>query len=128
MMRILPIVGALLVLIIPFSYAMEKGEYAVPSLNGYTLDHTKQLDKDEIMDGIKETTFERYKNAAGQKILKYTTNGKTWAWGILGNPSNPNDLTNNYVILDSDGDGKFDEKYLGNEDFFLPKLLKGQEK
>ena len=109
---------------VPDAHAYEEGVYQPPSLEGYHFDKAKKFDKDWPEDGIKETLVERFLNSKGQGILKYTTKGKTWAWGIMGNPSDRNDTTNNFLIRDSDGDGSYDEKYLGNEGFSLPDYLK----
>ncbi|MBM4271792.1 MAG: hypothetical protein FJ139_06540 [Deltaproteobacteria bacterium] len=104
-------------------YAMEKGIFQPPSLEGYTLVSTKQLDKDEVEDGVKETTSEIYKNSAGQIIGRYITKDHTWVWAVK-KTQDLNDTTQNYVIRDSTGNGTYDEKYSLTEDFFLPSYLK----
>jgi len=112
----------LLASIAPLS-AMEKGVFKPPSLEGYTLVQTKQLDKDKVKDGIKETTLEIYGNAIGQYIGKYTCNGIIWEWGVKANNNN-DDTINNYILRDSDGDGIFDERYGGNETTYVPDWVK----
>lgn len=124
--KLIVVLLIMLCILAPMPYAMEKGVFQPPSLDGYTLDRTKYSDKDTIIDGIKETKIEVFKNSSGQIIAKYTTNNKTWAWAKLMDPSDVNniDTSINYVIRDSDGDGKFDEMYNRTEDFYLPNWVK----
>jgi len=111
-----------------FVTAFEKEVFQPPSLEGYVLDNAAYLDKDKIIDGIHETLGEVFKNSEGKVIVRLSTDRKTWAWGIFGNPSDRTDIINNYVIRDSNGDGIFDEKYPANEQFFLPDWVKGKMK
>jgi len=118
----------MLCILVPMPYAMEKGLFQPPSLEGYTLSEEKMLDKDKIKDGVKETKLEIYVNAAGQKIGKYSTNGKTWEWAIK-SVQDVNDNTHNYAIRDSNCDGQFDERYaFTGEEVYLPDCLKDKGK
>ncbi|MBM4271797.1 MAG: hypothetical protein FJ139_06565 [Deltaproteobacteria bacterium] len=103
---------------------MEKGIFQPPSLEGYTFEKSWTIDVDQIQDGIKETTIEKYVKSKNQVILKWTTKGKTWYWSILNNYSDKNDHINNYGIKDEDGKGVFTEKYYGVEQFYLPDYLR----
>lgn len=114
-----------IVLGISDAYPMEKGNFQPPNLEGYTIDRVGYLDKDEMKDGVKETRLDVFKNSSGQLILKYTTNGKIWAWGVVNKPNDIKDLVNNYVLRDSKGNGDFDERYASNEHFYLPEWVKG---
>ena len=81
-------------------------------------------DADKVMDGIKETTVQKYVKNRNQVILRFTTNGKTWAWSILNNYTDKTDNINNYAIRDPVGNGVFTEKYPANEYFSLPAYAK----
>lgn len=101
--------------------AMETGTFEPPSLDGYSFFEEKLLDKDEKEDGdgVKETKLEIYRNLLGQRIGRYTCNGRTYAWGVKSN-NNREDAVNNYTIRDSVGMGHFDERYGGNERTYAP--------
>ena len=103
--------------------AVEKGRYAKPSLDGYVLERTKMLDKSPAPDGENETLVEIYVRD-GRYILRYLYDGREWAFGIIGNvQGGPADERNNFAVRDSDGDGLYDERYVGEEEFFLPEWL-----
>lgn len=102
--------------------AAETGVFQPPSLDGYTKD--REFDVDVNEDGINETHVVKYVNTAQDIIYKYTTNGKTWAWGAGVNSGDKSDITKNYAVRDSNCDGKFDEKYTRTEEFYLPSCLK----
>lgn len=106
--------------------ASETGVFQPPGLDGYAFVEEKSLDKDEKPDGIRETRLEIYQSRSGEKIGKYVTGGKTWAWAVAPNRKNVCHYPDNYAIRDSDGDGVFDERYrYCNEDFWLPAFLTG---
>lgn len=108
------------------AHGVEKGTFEPPSLDGYSLVEEKLLDKDEVKDGIKETRLEKYQSRSGEKIGKYITGGKTWAWAVAPNRKDVCHYPDNYAIRDSDGDGVFDERYrFCGEDFWLPRFLTG---
>lgn len=92
--------------------------YEIPDLTGYTKIKEGYLDLDRTKDGVKETFIEIFKGP-DNFIMKYTSNGKTWAWGKLKSSSDPQ----RYAIIDSDCNGVFDEKYLGDEGFHMPECL-----
>lgn len=105
--------------------AFEMGVFEPPSLDGYSLVEEKLLDKDEVKDGIKETRLEKYQSRSGEKIGKYVTGGKNWAWAVAPNRKDVCHYPDNYVIRDSDGDGVFDERYrFCGEEFWLPTWTK----
>lgn len=100
----------------------EKGIFKKPSLSGYKFEKKENTDMDN--DGIHETLVEKWVNQKGQIILKFTTQGKTWAWVVLGTPSNKEDGDNNYSLVDSEGKGILDMKYPIYEKFPFPDWLK----
>ena len=102
------------------SHATEIGRFTVPSLDGYVLERSHTLDKDATPDGNKETLVEVYAKD-GQYLLRYSTQGQVWAWGVIGNPAGgPEDSEANYALRDSDGDRIYDERYVRDEEYFLP--------
>lgn len=104
--------------------AAETGRYSPPSLDGYKLDRVKHIDKDQKRDGNAETLVEIFAKD-GKYILRYTTRGKQWAWGVIGNvEGGPDDAVNNFALRDSNGDGLYDERYVGEEEFFLPAWIR----
>lgn len=103
--------------------AVEQGAFEAPSLEGYELKDTQEIDAGKESDDVKETTLEVYANADGNLILKYATKEEVWAWGILGDPQDQERNEKNYVIRDSSGDGTYDEKFFGDESFSLPDHL-----
>jgi hypothetical protein len=104
----------------------EKGTFKPPSLDGYRLEARTDLEMDN--EAGDETKGEQWVNEKGQIILKFITKGRTWAWGVLGNPSGRGEETDNYSLVDSDGDGVLDEKYPIYVKFPLPDWLKDKEK
>lgn len=95
-----------------------------PSLEGYTLEKSWTVDADRVKDGIKETTIEKFVLDKRRVVLKWTINGKTWCWSVLGNYPDKSDNVNNYAIRDAEGKGAFTEKYPANEQFYLPAWIK----
>jgi hypothetical protein len=87
----------------------------------YLSRRSKGVDVDE--NGSKETMLFRYE-CQKKVIIRFTTKGKTWAWAILLNREDKADEINNYVVYDSNGDGIFNRKYGGSENFNLPDYLK----
>lgn len=117
--------AVILLLTSALGLAFEMGVFEPPSLDGYLLVEEKLLDKDEVKDGIKETRLEKYQSRSGEKIGKYVTGGKNWAWAVAPNRKDVCHYPDNYVIRDSDGDGVFDERYrFCGEEFWLPAWTK----
>lgn len=102
----------------------EKGTFEPPSLNGYRFEIQTYIDMDNANGS--ETKGEKWINEKGQIILKFVTKGKIWAWGVLGNPSDRGDDTNNFSLVDIDGDGVLDEKYPIYLKFPFPDWLKSK--
>lgn len=110
-----------LVSIIPL-HAMEKGVFKPPSQEGFIYEKEFNVDVDE--DGIGETHVTKYVNAEKVIIYKYTTEGKTWAWGRSKPRSEDrSDITKNFAIMDSNCDDDFDERYRVDEEFYLPDCM-----
>ncbi|MCG2717245.1 MAG: hypothetical protein L6408_00215 [Nanoarchaeota archaeon] len=106
------------------SHAMESNPdgYSVPDMAGY-LKWPKEpmVDDDKEPDGIKETRLQKWSkdHVDGRDIvIKHFKDDIIWAYAIkkAGEPG--------YVIVDSDCDGDYDEKYGPKEEFFLPDCLK----
>jgi hypothetical protein len=90
----------------------ELGHYREPTLAEFKHERVKYLDKDA--DGEKETITEIMRNGTDQFVMRYTTNGLTWAWGFIGDfEAGPDNTEVNHVIRDSDGDGESDKRYSG---------------
>jgi hypothetical protein len=99
----------------------EATRFNPPKLDGYSLSDEHDADGDG--DGVKETHIQRYFNSNGDSIYSMTTNGHLWAWSLetkgesTGGPMN-------YVIIDSDCDGVFDEVYSLDDVYYLPDCVK----
>jgi hypothetical protein len=107
------------------AFGFEKGEFQIPSFSGYTLERVRELDKDNPPDGVPETLLEIHQGPGGARLGRYVTGGRVWAYAVFGNPGNIDDSGRNYAILDSDGDGVFDERYrYRGEEFHLPRWAK----
>lgn len=104
--------------------AVETGAFQPPSLEGYKFEKSWTVDADQVEDGIRETTIEKFVLDKRRVVLKWTSNGKTWHWSVLGNYPDKSDNVNNYGIRDAEGKGVFTEKYPGNEQFYLPMWVK----
>ena len=91
-----------------------------PKLDGFNLHAERDADGDE--DGIKETHIKQYFNTSGDSIVSMTTKEQIWAWSL--NTRDNESGERNYVIRDSDCDGKFDEVYGLDDEFHVPDCLK----
>lgn len=92
--------------------------YPPPALQGYLL--TGEYDDDGNGDGIKETRVRHYRNPAGDQLFNMTTGGVLWAWSLNRHGDDDADVSRNYVIRDSDCDGRFDERYRLDQEFHVP--------
>ncbi|MGB5473137.1 MAG: hypothetical protein WBQ78_06645 [Gammaproteobacteria bacterium] len=101
--------------------AMGKGIYAKPAMEGFTLHN--EYDDDGDGDGINETHVVRYINSQGDTLFSMTTNGILWTWSLDTKGDDDADVTENYVIMDSDCNGFFDERYRLDAEFHLPACL-----
>ena len=100
------------------AYETNPAGYEVPDLTGY--EKLGQLLHDEDGDGKKETIFTIYRNDSGNFITTYSTSGRVWAFGKFRHRGD----TQGMVIVDSNCDGVFDQKYSADEEFSLPSCLK----
>lgn len=104
--------------------AVETGVFQPPSLEGYKFEKSWTVDVDQAQDGIRETTIEKFVLDKRRVVLKWTCNGKTWGWSILGNYPDKSDTINNYFVRDAEGKDVFTEKIPANEQFYLPAWVK----
>lgn len=104
-------------------FAEELGMYEPPDLAGYVLYKSRLIDADEPPDGIKESLLEKFRTSDGKKVFRISTRGYVWAWSKK-NAQDTNSSKENYVIVDSDGDGIFDVRYSLKEIFGRPSYLK----
>jgi len=116
------VLAALTVVVFGKAIAPESKQiYQPPSLDGFIL--LQEEDGDGDGDGVKETHIVRYRDMAGNAVFSMTTKGRLWAWSREDHAGGT-DLGRNYVIRDSNCDGKFDERYGLDEGFHVPDCLK----
>ena len=106
------------------AYAKEVENFKKPSLDGFWHYGDVSVDKDK--DGVKESVISFYKNSQGDKILKTRTNNQIWKWGEKSHnyPQDKDNITKNYIIIDTDCDGKFDAKHNLESVDSIPSCLK----
>ena len=97
-----------------------KSNYEPPELDGFNLHDERDADGDG--DGVNETHIKQYFNTSGDSIVSMSINGTVWAWSL--NTRNSTSGNNNFVIRDSNCDGKFNEVYGLDEEFHVPECLK----
>ena len=103
--------------------AKEMGQYQPPSLDGYRLSQVKMVDMSKPEDGVNETTYEIYKKGNESLVGRFLTNRKVWAWAVYHNLKDIHDSARNYVFVDSQCKGVFDERYGPDEEFYLPDCI-----
>jgi hypothetical protein len=84
----------------------------------------EEHDGDGDADGTKETRIRRFRNIGGDRMFTMTTKGQLWAWSVDAVDDDDSQISRNYVLRDSDCDGRFDERYRLDEGFNLPDCLK----
>ncbi len=102
-------------------FAAVKGVFKAPAISTFILHGENDGDGDG--DGVKETHIMRYLNRAGDSVFSMASGEQLWAWSLNTNGSDETDLNKNYVILDSNCDGIFDEKYRLDEEFHVPECI-----
>ena len=113
-------IPVLLIAMLGFTGTALAEEFEPPKLDGFKMHAERDADGDE--DGIKETHIKQYFNTSGDSIVSMTIKEKVWAWSM---DTRENDSgVKNYVIRDSDCDGKFDEVYGLDDKFYVPDCLK----
>jgi hypothetical protein len=95
-------------------------QFEPPKLDGFNVHAERDADGDG--DGVKETHIKQYFNTAGDSIVSMTTKGRVWAWSLDTRDSKSG--KSNYVIRDSNCDGKFEELYGLDDEFHVPDCLK----
>lgn len=111
-------------IILNFSFAGEKDNFYPPNLDGFW--HYGDVFTDLDEDGVKESVVSFYKNSKNDKITKSVVDGKIWRWAEKSHkyPHDKNDISKNYVIIDSDCNGVFDTKYDLETEYDFPACLK----
>lgn len=105
------------------SHAVGPAEFSPPDVSRFLV--VGEEDGDGDGDGVRETHIVRYRNLAGDSVFSMTTAGRLWAWSLesQGAPDAA-DPARNYVIRDSDCDGRFDERYGLDDEFHVPACLR----
>lgn len=93
-----------------------------PSTDGFILHDERDADGDG--DGVNETHIVHYLNENGDSLVSMAIREQVWAWS-LDTRDNESGVTN-YVIRDSDCDGRFDEVYSLDDEFHVPDCMKQQ--
>jgi hypothetical protein len=96
------------------------GQFEPPSLQGYQLHAERDADGDG--DEVNETHIRQYLNKAGDSIVSMSSGERVWAWSLDMRDSETGE--SNYVIRDSDCDGRFDELYGLDDEFHVPACVK----
>ena len=102
----------------------EPGHYREPTLAEFKHERVKYLDKDA--DGEKETITEIMRNGTDQFVMRYTTNGLTWAWGFIGDfevaPTIQRSITSfaTAMVTENSTNDTAVQRYSGTEEFFVP--------
>ena len=112
--------GVLLLLLAGSATAAEEGFFKGPGMEGFVKIEVYEADGDG--DGEKETTVRRFRNIAGDSMFTMTTGEKLWAWSL--ESVQEDGIEHNYVLFDSDCDGRFDRRYGLDEEFTPPDCLK----
>ena len=101
---------------------METGLFTGPGMEGFI--KVEEHDGDGDADGINETRIRRFRNINGDRMFTMTTKDQLWAWSVDAVGDDDSQVSRNYVLRDSDCDGRFDERYRLDEGFNLPDCLK----
>jgi hypothetical protein len=112
--------GFLLLLLAGPAQAAEEGFFKGPGMEGFVKIEVYEADGDG--DGEKETLVRRFRNLDGDSMFTMTTGEKLWAWSL--ESLQGEGIENNYVLFDSDCDGRFDRRYGLDEEFSPPDCLK----
>ena len=110
--------GALFLLLAGPATAAEEGFVKGPGMEGFAKIEVYEADG----DGAKETTVRRFRNIADDSMFTMTTGEKLWAWSL--ESVQEDGIDHNYVLFDSDCDGRFDRRYGLDEEFTPPDCLK----
>ena len=110
-----------LLLVVGPAIGAEKGEFMGPGMEGFV--KVQEYDGDGDGDGIKETRIRRFRNLAGDRVFTMTTNDQLWAWSLDAVGDDDSRIEANYVLRDSDCDGRFDERYRLDQEFTPPDCL-----
>ena len=102
--------------------AMETGVFRGPGMEGFV--KISEYDGDGDADGTKETRIRRFRNVHGDRMFTMTAKDQLWAWSVDAVDDDDSEINRNYVLRDSDCDGRFDERYRLDEGFNLPDCLK----
>ena len=117
----LPLLIVVLLLSAAPSIAVETGLFTAPEMEGFV--KIQELDGDGNDDGVKETRIRRFRNVNGDRMFTMTAKDQLWAWSVDAVDDDDSQINRNYVLRDSDCDGRFDERYRLDEGFNLPACL-----
>ena len=101
--------------------AVETGLFRGPGMEGFV--KISEHDGDGNADGTKETRIRRFRNVNGDRMFTMTSKDQLWAWSVDAVGDDDSEINRNYVLRDSDCDGRFDERYRLDEGFNLPACL-----
>ena len=93
-----------------------------PGMEGFV--KVNEYDGDGNDDGVNETHIRQFENRNGDKMFTMTTEDQLWAWSLDAVGDDDSEVASNYVLRDSDCDGRFDERYRLDEEFRPPDCLK----
>ena len=102
--------------------AVETGSFRAPGMEGFV--KISEHEGDGNADGTNETTIRRFRNVNGDRMFTMTAKDQLWAWSVDAVGDDDSEINRNYVLRDSDCDGRFDERYRLDEGFNLPDCLK----
>jgi hypothetical protein len=112
--------GTLLLMLAEAATAVEDGFFRGPGMEGFVKVQVYEADGDG--DGEKETLVRRFRNLAGDRMFTMTTGEKLWAWSL--DSADKNGIESDYVLRDSDCDGRFDQRYSLDDEFTPPDCVK----
>jgi hypothetical protein len=116
-----PLLIVVLLLVAVPGMAMETGFFRGPGMEGFV--KISEHEGDGNADGTNETTIRRFRNVNGDRMFTMTAKDQLWAWSVDAVGDDDSEINRNYVLRDSDCDGRFDERYRLDEGFSLPDCL-----
>jgi hypothetical protein len=103
-------------------WGAEDGFFRGPGMEGFVKIQVYEADGDG--DGANETLVRRFRNIAGDSMFTMTSGKQLWAWSLDSVGDDDSRIDRNYVLRDSDCDGRFDQRYSLDEEFTPPDCVK----